>query len=149
VCATLKALVCMKKCVSNRFKEEKEGQTQFVATSYSNLCWLFWRSNGETLSDQVSIFIKDSSLIFFQSGRYDCLLEVCRNITSFVKRCCLQKVSVTVSIVLKIQRWNLLQFLWIFYWSFITHNTLFWTVGFEIGALVCFKKIREQSQFFW
>jgi len=24
---------------------------------------------------------------------------------------------------------------------------LFWTVGFEIGALVCFKKIREQDNF--
>ena len=55
----------------------------------------------------------------------------------------------SVLIVSKMQRWNLLQLLWNLYWSFITHNSLFWTVGFEIGVIVCFQKIRERCLFFW
>jgi len=44
----------------------------------------------------------------------------------------------SVLVVSEIQRWNLLQLLWNFYWSFITHSSLFWMVGFEIGAVICF-----------
>ena len=51
-------------------------------------------------------------------------------------------------VVSEIQQWNLLQLLWNFYWSFITHSLLFWTVGFEIRAVVCFQKIREHCLFF-
>ena len=53
-----------------------------------------------------------------------------------------------VLVVSEIQRWNLLQLFWKFYWSFITHSSLFWTVGLEIGAVVCFQKIRERCLFF-
>jgi len=56
---------------------------------------LFWRSNSETLSDQVTIFIEDSSLIFLQFERCDCLLEVCRSVKNFVKSCCPQDVLLT------------------------------------------------------
>jgi len=57
--------------VYSRFEEKRKRQTQFVATSFSNLCWLFWRSKGEILSDQAAIFIEDSLLIFLQSGCWD------------------------------------------------------------------------------
>jgi len=73
--------------------------------------------------------------------RCDCLLEVCRSVRNFVKSCCPQQVPFTVSlgffrnptvksspIALK------------FWWSFITHISLFWMVRFEIGAVVCSRK---------
>ena len=84
-------------CEKQLWRKERERQIQFTATSYSNLCWLFWRSNGEALSDWASIFIEDSSLIVLQFGRWDYLLEVCRSVWNFVKSCCPQEVLVTVN----------------------------------------------------
>jgi len=55
----------------------------------------------------------------------------------------------SVLVVSEIKRLNLLQLLWNFYWSFTTHNMFFWTVRFDIRALVYFQKIREQWQLFW
>ena len=49
------------------------------------------------MSDGAAIFIEDSSLIFLQFGRCDCLLEVCRSVRNFVKSCCPQDVPVTIS----------------------------------------------------
>jgi len=58
-------------------------------------------------------------------------------------------VLLSVLIVSEIQRWNLLQLLRNFNWSFITQSLLFWTVGFEMKAVICFQKIRERCLFFW
>ena len=85
-------------CEQPLWKKENERQTQFATISYSNLCWLFWRSNGKTLSDRAAIFIRDFSLTFLQSWRWDCLLEICRSVRIFVKSCCRQEVPITLSL---------------------------------------------------
>jgi len=56
----------------------------------------------------------------------------------------------SVSVFSKIQWWNISNCSEInFYWSLITYSNSFWTIGFEIGAIICFQKICEQWQFFW
>jgi len=55
----------------------------------------------------------------------------------------------SVLVVSEIQQWNLFQLLWNFYWSFITHSSLFWMVRVEIGAVIYFQKIRERCLFLW
>jgi len=57
--------VCVEKCVNFRLEEKRERQTQFATTSYSNTCWLFWRSDGETLFDRPAIFIEIPHSHFF------------------------------------------------------------------------------------
>ena len=90
--------VCEQSLWRKERERERERQAQFTTTFYSNLCWLFWRSNDETLSDWAAIFIKDFSLVFLQSERWDCLLEVCRSVKKFVKSYCPQEVPITVSL---------------------------------------------------
>ena len=145
MCATVKAsLVCREVCEQLLWRKEKERQIQFA------LCLLVWRSNYDTLSDRVAIFIEDFSLIFLQSGRWDCLLEVCRSVRNFVNSCCPQEVPVTVNLgcfenpTVKYSPIALK-----FLLEFITHIKWFWTDGFEIGAVVCFHKIRERCLLFW
>jgi len=96
VCAAVRPLVCVEKCEQSLWREERKWQIQFAATSYSNLCWLLWWSNGEILSDQAAIYIEDSSIICFQYGWWDCPLEICRSVRNFVKSCYPQEVLVTV-----------------------------------------------------
>jgi len=79
---------CGEVCEQPLWRRERERQTQFATTSYSNLRWLFWRSNGQTLFDRATIFIEDSPLIFLQFGRWDCLLQLGRSVRNFVKSCC-------------------------------------------------------------
>jgi len=111
--------------MNSRFEENREREkTQFAGTSYNNLSWLFWRSNCKTLSNRDVIFIEDSLLIFLQTRWWDCLLGSVDALGILARVVIRTKFLLqSGSIVSEIQRQNLIQLLWKFYWSFITHNT--------------------------
>ena len=135
ICATVRALVCVEKCVSSRFEEKRErSQLLLIAT-----CFGCFKDPIVKPCLITATFIEDFSLIFLQSEQCDCLLEVCRSVRNFVKNCCPQDVPVTISL-----GWFrnptvksspiALKFLLEFYYS----QFVVLAVEFEIGAVFCF-----------
>jgi len=86
--------------------------------------------------------VEDMIILINSKQKYVCLfflLEVSTNVRNFVKSCCSQEVPVTVSLScfvnLMVKSFSIVRK---FLLEFYHLQLLFWTVGFEIRALVCF-----------
>jgi len=149
MCVNVRALVCVEKCVSNRFEEKRErGNSQLIPIATCVGC--LEDPTVKPCLIELQFLLKISHSYFFNLNGvivYWRSVEVSGILWRAVVRNKFLLPSVLV--VSEIQQWNILQLLWNFYWSFITHSSLFWTVGFEIGAVIYFQKIRERCLFFW
>jgi len=136
----VRALVCVEKCVNNYFKEKsRRGKysSQLLPIATCVCCFKDPTVKPCLIDLQFLLNIPHSYFSNLDGGiiylRYvEPLVILWR---AAVRR---KFLLPSVLIVSEIQQLNLLQLLWNFYWSCITHITFFWTVGFEIRAVVCF-----------
>jgi len=89
---------CGEKCWATALKKRERDKHNSHLLSIATRVGCFEDPTVETLSNRAVIFIEDSSLIFLQSGPWDCLLEVYKSIKNFVKSCRPYKFPLTISL---------------------------------------------------